>query len=274
MKKYLAYILLLSVSACGQSTPKTGAMPGIADGGYDAPTSAEAAAAYMAGFQARYDIPELEYPLDIQRRIRAARVERLDRSMKNAKARTELMAKLGLTVLAQSDPEAKKLLKDLKENPNKAPDADNLNNILNMIDTQPKRQTLTRTERQIIYDKAVRQYKSNFRNLKVDSCRWTEMTRLIGSKHEEMAFIHGVHPTHGFRCAVELKYEKRKGYPRVTEFNDFWVKNSSGDWMYFGRFRQVDIGPRRQRLNPALLRDPEGTIMRQSPMDMIASSFN
>lgn len=276
MKHVLTGLLITGVSACSPSTPKTGVMPGIANGGYDAPTNAEAAAAYMAGFQARYDIPELEYPEEIKARVRAAREIKFQTEMRVMEKRQKIMATLALTVLAQTDPEAKKLLKELNDNPNKSPDSDSMDKIFTMVDAPPKRQRqrLSTTERQTIYHTAVRQYKSDFRSLTIESCRWTEMKRLIGSRHEEMALIHGTHPTHGYKCAVDLKYEKRKGYPRVTSFNDFWVKSPSGDWRYYGRYRKVDVQPRLQRLNPDLMRDPEGTIMRQSLFDNIASTLN
>lgn len=274
MKSFLPIILVIVLSACGETAPKTGAMPGIANGGYDAPSNAEAAAAYMAGFQARYDIPELEYPEDIKARVRAARQAKMQTDMQVMEKRQEIIATLALTVLAQKDPEAKKLLKDLKDNPKAQPDTGSMDQMFAMIESQPKRHRLSETERQTIYHQAVRDYKSDFKSLTVNTCRWTEMKRLIGSRHEEMAFIHGSHPTHGYMCAVDLQIEKRKGYPRTSSFNDFWVKTHSGEWNYYGKYRNVGIGPRLQKLNPDILRDPEGTIMRQSIFGSVASSFN
>ena len=249
-------------------------MPGIAKGPYDAPNNAEAAAAYMAGFQARYDIPELDYPQDVKDRIRTARLKRFDRDMRVAEKRTELMAKLALTVLAQKDPEARELLENLKDNPKTKPKPDQLNQLLLMAESRPIRERLSKSEREKIYRGAIQDYKSEFRRLTIETCRWTEMTRLIGTRHEEMAFIHGSHPTHGYRCEVELKTEQRKGYPRLRHFHDFWVKAADGNWDYYGRFRGVGISPRIQQLDQRLLKDPEGIIMRQSTMEHIAQSLN
>lgn len=270
----LSIILLgIAASACGDTTPKSGVMPDIATGGYEAPTNAEAAASYMAGFHARFYIPELDYPQEIKDRMRAARITRLEEEMKVAKRRSEIMAKLALTVMATKDPESRQLLKDLKNNPEKEPDTAGLKHMVAMMEDRPQRQKQAKAEREKIYLSAVRRYKSNFRSLKVQDCRWTEMTRLIGSGHEAMALIHGAHPTHGYKCEVELKTEVRRGYPRYTHLKGFWVQTPAGDWKYYGTFKGVEVRPRLQRLNPALLRDPEGTIRRQSLFNMTLSSL-
>jgi len=273
--KCLPWFILIcaGLTACSESTPKTGVMPGIATGGYDAPTNGEAAAAYMAGFQARYDIPELDYPEDIKVRIQNARQKRFARDMNIAETRQKMMAKLALTVMAQKDPEAKDLLKKLKDNPKTTPKASDISQLIAMMDRGPKRQTLTKSEREKIYKGALRDYKYSFRSLKIESCRWTEMTRLIGSGHEQMAFIHGTHPTQGYKCEVEMKTEVHKGYPRLTHFQAFWVKAKNGNWTYYGKFRGVGISPRQLRLDQNLLKDPEGTIGRQSTMDSIAKNL-
>ena len=114
MRGLAALLVCFGLAACGEPAPKSGVMPGIAGGPYEAPKNAEAAAAYMAGFHARYDIPELDYPQDIKDRIRAARNKRFIRDMEVAEKRQVLMSKLALTVLAQKDPEAKEVLKKLK----------------------------------------------------------------------------------------------------------------------------------------------------------------
>ena len=274
MRGLAALLVCFGLAACGEPAPKSGVMPGIAGGPYEAPKNAEAAAAYMAGFHARYDIPELDYPQDIKDRIRAARNKRFIRDMEVAEKRQKIMSKLALTVLAQKDHEAKEVLKKLKENPKAKPGPSDINQLLGMIQSESSSERFTKSEREKIYSTAIKEYKSAFRRLKIESCRWTEMKRLIGSRHEEMALIHGHHPTHGFQCSVELKTEQRKGYPRFRDIGDFWVKGSDGNWDYFGRFYGVDVRPRRQRLNQNLLKDPEGTIMRQSTMDAIANSFN
>ena len=69
--------------ACGNE-PKTGIMPGIATGGYSAPTNADVSASYMGGFMARYDIPELDYPEDVKQSMKQTRLKRLDRDMEVA----------------------------------------------------------------------------------------------------------------------------------------------------------------------------------------------
>ena len=269
-----AIFLCVGLAACSEPAPKTGAMPGVATGGYDAPSNAEAAAAYMAGFQARYDIPELDYPEDIKLRIRQAKQKRFARDMAVAEKRQKIMSRLALTVLAQKDPEAKELLEKLKNDSKAKPDTKDVTQIFAMFDRAPQRVSLSKSERDRIYQNTIRDYKSDFRSLKIETCRWTEMTRLIGSGHEQMARIHGTHPTHGFKCAVDMKTEKNKGYPRIRHFNGFWVKMPSGEWAYYGKFRGVEITPRLQGLNQNLLKDPEGTIMRQSTMDSIAEAFN
>ena len=271
--RYLASLLIcLGVSACSEPAPKTGAMPGVATGGYDAPSNAEAAAAYMKGFHERFDLPELDYPQDIKNRIKKARIDQFARHMRNGQKRQKVMAHLGL--LATKDPETKKLLEVIKNTPKVKLDNDELTRLFALAESQSDKHKISESERKKTYETAVKDYKRQFNNLNIETCRWTEMKRLIGSGHEEMAFIHGHHPTHGFLCSVELILEKRKGYPRVTSFNDFWVKSQSGDWDYYGKFRGVEVRPRLQQLNSALLRDPEGTIKRQSMGDMIASSFN
>ena len=274
MRGLAALLVCFGLAACGEPAQKSGVMPGIAGGPYEAPKNAEAAASYMAGFHARYDIPELDYPQDIKDRIRAARNKRFIRDMEVAEKRQKIMSKLALTVLAQKDHEAKEVLKKLKENPKAKPGPSDINQLLGMIQSESSSERFTKSEREKIYGTAIKEYKSAFRSLKIESCRWTEMTRLIGSRHEEMAFIHGSHPTHGYRCEVELKTEKRKGYPRLRHFHGFWIKAADGNWDYYGRFHGVDISPRTQELDQRLLDDPEGTIRRQSTMDAIANSFN
>jgi len=271
--RYLASLLIcLGVSACSEPAPKTGAMPGVATGGYDAPSNAEATAAYMAGFHQRFDIPALDYPQEIKDRMKKARIEQFGRHMRNGQRRTKLMARLGL--MASKDPEVKKLLKEIKNAPKAELDHDSMTRLFELADSKAKKNKMSESQRNKVYETAMTEYKRHFNSLKIETCRWTEMQRLIGSGHEEMAFIHGHHPTHGFLCAVELTLEKRKGYPRTTSFNDFWVKSQSGDWEYYGKFRGVGVKPRLQQLNPALMRDPEGVIKRQSMGDMIANSFN
>jgi hypothetical protein len=275
MKSYHSTLFLaLALVSCGQNTPKTGAMPGVATGGYDAPSNAEAAAAYMGGFQARYDIPELDYPQEIKDRMRAARRQRLERDMNLQANRQKLMAKLALTVLAKKDPEAKRLLEELKDNPEVKPSKTALNQLFAISENQPEQTQLTKGERNDIYYGAIRRYKKNFRSLSVDACRWTEMRRLIGSGHAQMALIHGTHPTHGYKCEVELKVEARKTYPRLSNFSAFWVQTEAGDWTYYGKFYQVGVRPRTQALDANLLNNPEAVIMRQNSWDAIASSLN
>lgn len=274
MRHAFSLVIGFGLIACGETAPRTGVMPGTANDGYDAPSNAEAAAAYMSGFQARFDIQDLDYPEDIKDRIKAARRAKFQQEMQNAKVRQEFIAKLSLTLLAQKDPEAKRLLKDIKKNPKQTPDAQTTQQIFAMLPPMPKRNRQSNLERDQTYSSAVRRYKAEFRNLNIDTCRWTQMKRLIGSGHEEMALIHGQHPEKGFRCTVDLTIEKNKGYPRVYNFDAFWVRSQSGDWQYFGTFRAIEVEPRLQRLNQDLLRDPEGTIMRQSTFDMMASAFN
>lgn len=271
--RYLTTLLLgVGLIACSEPAPKTGAMPGVATGGYDAPSNAEAAAAYMKGFQDRYDIPELDYPQDIKDRIQKARINQFSRHMHNGQKRQKIMAHLGLIVT--KDPETKKLLEGMKNVPTVKLGENELARLFALAESQSNIQGNSNSERKKIYEKAVTDYKSHFKNLKIETCRWTEMRRLIGSGHEEMALIHGHHPTHGFLCAVNLILEKRKGYPRTIILDGFWVKSQSGDWEYYGKFRGVGLKPRLQQLDPALLRDPERTIKRQSVGDMIARSFN
>ena len=272
MRVLTTLLICLGVAACSEPAPKTGALPGVATGGYDAPSNAEAAAAYMGGFHERYDIPKLDYPQEIKDRIRKARFEQFERFMRKGQNRTEMMAKLALMV--SNDPEAKELYKEMNKAPKAELDAEEMTRLFALANSHSNKDRISKSQRNKIYKTAVKEYKRHFINLKVESCRWTKMRRLIGSGHEEMAFIHGHHPTHGFYCSADLTLEKNKGYPRTSNFNGFWVKSQSGDWEYFGKFYRVEIRPRRQQLNPALLRDPEGTLKRQSMGDMIASSFN
>lgn len=273
MKQLVIFALAVGLSACSEPAPKTGLMPGVATGGYDAPNNAEASAAFMAAFQARYDIPELDYPEDIKLRIRQARMDRLQRDMRVAEKRQKLMAKLALTVMATKDPEAKEALKKIKDDPNASENPTSMNWMTSLMEAQPQRARLSKSERQKVYKSAIRDYKKSFRNLQVENCRWTELKRLIGSGHEAMAVIHGNHPTHGFECTGEMKIEERKGYPRLRSFRDFWVKSPSGEWLYYGQFRGVGISPRKQFLNPNLLKNPEATIARQNSWDIVTSQL-
>lgn len=274
MRYVVTLIFAIVLAACTEPAPKSGIMPGVATGGYEPPTNAEASAAFMAGFQARYDIPELDYPEDIKRRIKAARLAKLQKDMKTAAKRQEIISKLALTAMARKDPEAKKLLEDIKNNPKASEDTASMNWLNAFVDGQPQPAQLSKEERQSVYQSAVRDYKNAFRVLEIENCRWTEMTRLIGSGHEAMAFIHGDHPTHGFECVGEMKTERRRGYPRYTSFRDFWVKSPKGDWRYYGQFRGVGVKARRQSLNPALLTNPEKTIARQNLLESIATQLN
>lgn len=273
MRILITVLLSFSLTACKAPAPKSGVMPGITTGEYEAPRNHEAAASYMAGFQARYDIPELDYPEDIKARIRRARHAQFVRFMENGRKRTEMMSKLALSLAAQNDPEAKEVLEKLKRNPKAKPSSSDISQLIQMAEHEAPREVLSKSERGKIYKDTLRDYKSNFRSLKVESCRWTELKRLIGTGHEQMAFIHGSHPTHGYRCDVSLKTEERKGYPRARDFSAFWVKMPSGDWAYYGKFYGVGISPRTQRLDQNLLKDPEGTIMRQSAWDSVAASL-
>ena len=219
MKHILILLPALSLAACGgDSEPKSGALPGPTTASYDAPTNYEASASYKRGFTDRFDIPELDYPQDIKDRIRAARLEKFERRMRSAKKRQEIITKLALTAVAVKDPDARQLLKDLKDNPKKIPDAQSMSQLFALAGSQSNRKKLTKAERQKKYGDAVKLSKSQFKRLTVESCRWTEMKRLIGSGHEQMAFIYGVHPTHGYKCEVELTTEKRRGYPRKQNF--------------------------------------------------------
>jgi len=274
MRHFAPLLICIALVACSDPAPKTGSMPGITTGEYDAPKNAEAAAAYMSGFHARYDIPELDYPEEIKIRIRKAQHARFTRDMENGRRRSELMAKLALTVMAQKDPEAKEVLEKLKRNPKAKPSPSDISQLIEMAEYEAPREVLSKSERGKIYKDTLRDYKSNFRSLKVEACRWTKLKRLIGTGHEQMAFIHGSHPTHGYRCDVSLKTEERKGYPRARDFSAFWVKMPSGDWAYYGKFYGVGISPRTQRLDQNLLKDPEGTIMRQSTWDSVAASLH
>lgn len=273
IRQFAIFVLAIGLTACSDPTTKTGLMPGVATGGYDAPTNSEASAAFMAAFQARYDIPELDYPEDIKLRIRKARMDRLQRDMRVAEKRQKIMAKLALTVMAKDDPEAKRLLKKIKDDPNAADNSTSINWMTSMMEDQPKRARASKAERQKIYQLALRDYKKSFRNLQIEECRWTEMKRLIGSGHEAMAYIYGAHPTHGFKCSGEMKTERRKGYPRYQIFSDYWVKSPSGQWLYYGQFQDVGISPRKQFLDPNLLKNPEQTIARQSSWDMMTSQL-
>jgi len=239
MRLSLTLLLAIGVCACSEPSPKTGVMPGIATGGYEPPTNGEASAAFMNGFQARYDIPELDYPADIKIRIRNARLAGLQNDMQVAAKRQEILSKLALTAMARKDPEAKELLEDIKKNPDAFDESVSMTWIASLMETPPQDTSLSRSDRQNRYQSAIQDYKSAFRNLEIESCRWTEMKRLIGSGHDAMAYIHQEHPTHGFECTGEMKTERIKGYPRFTSFRDFWVKSPSGDWRYYGQFRGV-----------------------------------
>jgi hypothetical protein len=273
MRRLATIFFCLGLAACGgESAEKSGVMPGIATGGYNAPTQNEATASYLLGFERRYNIPELDYPEDIKARIRKARIERFERDMRIGRKRSKMIARLAL--MALNDPEAIALLEEIKN----APDDEEENirlmmRLFTLTSDQNQRPALSASQRARIYDKAIKTYKRQFRDLNVSACRWTEMQRLIGSGHDAMAFIHGQHPAQGYRCEVDLTLEKNRGYPRVTSFTGFWVKDQSGEWDYYGNFESVGLKPRRQQLDPDMLRDPEGTIMRQSRFDMIASSF-
>lgn len=271
MKQLVILALAIGLSACSEPAPKTGLMPGIVTGGYDAPTNAEASAAFMWAFQARYDIPELDYPEDIKLRIRQARTDRLQRDMRVAEKRQKIMAKLALTILATKDSEAKELLEQIKNDPKASENPASINWMTTFMNDQPQRAPLSKSERQHVYQSATKEYKKSFRNLQIENCRWTELKRLIGSGHEAMAVIHGNHPTHGFECSGEMKIEERKGYPRYRSFRDFWVKSASGEWLYYGQFRGVGVASRKQFLDPNLLKNPEATIARQNSWDMVTS---
>lgn len=273
MKLALFLAIGFGLSACSDSQPKTGVMPGVATGGYDAPTNAEAAASYMAAFQARYDIPELDYPEDIKKRIKDARLKRLQKDMRNAARRQEIMAKLALTVMARKDPEAKALLEEIKNNPKASEDASNMNWMMTTIDEQPRAARPSKAEREKAYQTAMRDYKKAFRSMKIEDCRWTEMKRLIGSNYEAMAVVHGAEPTHGFRCVGDRKLERQKGYPRNYSFFGDWVKSPTGDWLYYGPFRDAGFSARRQLLDPALMKNPEKAIARQSFEDSITDKL-
>lgn len=274
MKRALISVFAITIGSCAEPEPKTGTMPGIATGGYEAPTNGEASAAFMAAFQARYDIPELNYPDDIKARIQAARLKKLKRDMRVAAKRQEIVSKLVLTAMARKDPEAKRLLQDIKDNPEASEDASSMDWINAFMDAQPKKASLSPSERNAVYQSTIHTYKKAFRNLEIESCRWTEMTRLIGSGHEAMAKIHGEHPTHGYRCVGEMKTEQRKGYPRFRDFHGFWIKSETGDWRYYGQFRGVGVAARRQSLDPELLKNPEKVIARESSWDRIISQLN
>ncbi len=259
--------------ACGNE-PKTGIMPGIATGGYSAPTNADVSASYMGGFMARYDIPELDCPEDVKQSMKQARIKRLDRDMEVAANRTEFMAKFALMVAARKDPEAKRLWEDIKKRTKDAPSAQDVTSLVSLMSAnQPKRTRLTKGQRQIQYSNALRNYTRAYKSLSVDTCRWTEMTRLIGTGHEAMAVVHGSHPTQGFECAVELQMEFIKGYPRPVNFNAYWVKSDAGDWQYFGKFPGVSVRPRRQFLDTRMLNDPERTILSKTAWESVADSF-
>jgi len=274
MRRVFILLFGFATVACSNPEPKSGLMPGTVTGGYEAPTNAEASATFMAAFQARYDIPALDYPNDIKKRIKKARLEKLQKDMKVAAKRQEFISKLALRVLAQKDPEAKKLLEEIQDNPRAFEQEASLDWIGPYLDAGPKRDSLSTTERNSIYQSAIREYKRNFRVLNIESCRWTEMTRLIGTGHEAMARIYGNHPTHGFECIGDMKIEKRKGYPRNVNFRGFLIKSPSGDWRYYGKFPGVGISARRQYLDSNLMQNPEQTIARQDIWDSLTSQLN
>ena len=183
------------------------------------------------------------------------------------------MTKLAVANVGKSNPEVKEMLEALQDNPKLKPSPEQATQLFALMGQTSKRKPLTKAERAEEYAEAIEAYEDHFRRLEIESCRWTEMKRLIGSGHEAMAFIHGVHPEKGYRCEFKLKIEKNKGYPREIHSAGFWVKLETGEWAYYGKFPGVDKRPRKQKLDEKLLKNPEKTIMRQSRMDYISQGF-
>ena len=194
--------------------------------------------------------------------------------MRVAEKRQKLMATLATHVIAMNDPDTKKAFDEFKNNPPSEQNDTTVDWVTSILDNQTEPVRLSNSQREKIYKRTIKNYAREFRAIEIESCRWTKMTRLIGSGHEEMAYIHGDHPTHGYECIGDMIIERNKGYPRKRIIQDFWVQSPSGEWLYYGKFLGVGIAARKQYLNPEILKNPEAYIASRNSWDWAASQLN
>lgn len=257
MKRML--VLMAAVAAllgCGEEpAAKTGALPAQLTANYPAPDSREAKTSYIEGFRARYDIPVLEYPPEVQEAIEKARFKRF-RRMKRLSAANTKVVRASLSAIgtesdvARFDAATRKSELVLKE----LTDGD-IALMIKAMSPPPKR---TPEQLQRHYERLVAAYPRRVRTLSVDRCQWTEMRRLVGSGHEALAYQYGEHPTHGYECIVKTKIAVYKGkVTRDDTFQAFFVRDSKGTLRYFGKFRDVGVKPRLMRLDPLAFENPD-----------------
>jgi len=263
---------VLALSACsGKEAPKSGALPTIATAEYQPPTAQESTEAYLKGFEARYDIPYLDYPADIKARMKAARIEKL----RNDKNLFELNVKLVKTAIS-SDELGKltgrdgAIIKDLKNDLN-TNDIETLMRgshekielMAKIATQQKKKQKLSLQDRKDRYDSTVKAYPRRVISYSTDRCKWEPLKDLIYSGYKEMSRIHGEWPEKGFYCHTTLEVKTHGKYTREIDDYGFFAKSEkTGEWLYYGTYINVGVSPRRQQLNAEILENPERALKR------------
>jgi len=275
IKPYISVLLpvmLISLGACKQQEQaKTGALPTIVSAPYKAPTQSQAKAAYIRGFDLRYNVAELEYPSDIKARVKAARLKKLKGDKKLLKLNMAVVKKtLNGDILTKLRGEDKTIANQLLEHI----EADDLDAVLDlgahhdrmfdlmaMMAASDKKQgkpKIVFTAQD--YDRLVNSYATRMQMFKVERCHWKPMKKLIGSGYEDMAHLHGERPASAFNCIIETHLKQNPRSTRAYDSTGYFSKSATGEWQYFGNYGGVGASPRRLKLNPKILKNPERAV--------------
>ena len=269
--------LAFGLSACG-GPAASGELPTYVGATYEAPSARDMRSAYLRAFKGRYDIEPLAYPEDIQLRMDAAQVTKMQRMLKSTKKRKRMATWIGLKAVSMEDVEKRQELQALvarMDSKSFAKDTAAVSRLMELMRERDKMSPSELAAARRNYDRLVKLHPRQVRTVKNVDCEWQPMKRLIGSGHEAMAVVHGWHPVEGYYCHARIFVERRAGYPRDFELRGYFVRDQEGEWDYYGKFQAVSFNPRRQQLDPAMLADPEKAILsRKSREDTLAAAFN
>lgn len=262
MRRALAPIVMAALlAACsGADAPPppslSGALPGVATPGYDAPRDGVARLAMLEAFSRQYERGATDYPDHTVRMMRDARIHvlRTDRRFvkKHAAAiRAAVASALGEAAAAQmTTPQT-------MQSAFAGAKPETVGVIVDALRAQavPAREP-------VAFDPELKthigRFKSRFARATLSDCRWSEMERLIGSNHDELATLVGFHPDAGYRCEVEVSFKMPSGHMRTfpVSGSPHFVLDREGEWRYFGRFEGMERRPYPIELDADILRDP------------------
>jgi len=275
----LSGLAITGLSACGSSDQsRTGAIPLLEEPPYPEPNNAFVKRAYVNGFKARYDIPLLEYPQDIQVRLQAAKLKQLGSDKKlfevNVKVvKTALESDAVGRLTGHEKSLAKTFLKEA--------DAGNIEGLMRgsveMMEfmTETTKKARKQDAKSVAahkkkYRKLVRLYPGRVTKVTAEDCKWRQVKHLIGGGVDQMEFAHGEKHQQAYDCPITITLKTRPGYTDEWDGSGYFIKSEeTGDWLYYGTFLDVGVKPHRQQLNPDVLENPERALRRMSIWDQM-----